>query len=98
MPLWLAIGICTLAWSSGAFFGAGVSGRGASAFAMVRRPTQQARDDKARREASDRRHGTILRMLSFATLAVMVWLVASLVLAEASPSPWLQLVSPQAGS
>ena len=95
MPLWLAIGICTLAWSSGAFFGAGMSGKGASAFAIANRPAPN-RAEQARREQVERRHKAALRLASFLGLAVVVWLTASLVLAEASPTPWLLLASPDA--
>ncbi len=87
MPLWWAVSICLLAWSSGAFFGAGVAGRRAPAWSN----TQRTGAHRSKRDAEDsRRHGAGWRLASLVVLAGVVWLAAQLVLAEVSPAPWLQ--------
>ncbi len=87
MPLWWAIAICLLAWSSGAFFGAGVARRGAPAWS----DTPRTGSHRSKRDAEDdRQHRAGWRLASLVVLAGVVWLAAQLVMAQVSPAPWLQ--------
>ncbi len=86
MSLWWAALICLLAWSSGAFFGAGIAGRRAPAWSNSAR----ASSGRARREAGEKQQSAAWRLVSLVVLAGVVWLVAKLVVAQVSPTPWLQ--------
>jgi len=89
MPLWLILGFCTLAWSSGAFFGAGVFGHRATASATTHR-TEAGRPHRSKRETTERLRKSAWQVAGLGILAVLVWLIASLTFTPGSFIQWLQ--------
>ncbi len=79
MPLWLSVGLCALAWSSGAFFGVGVLERRVSVRAVA--PDEKAERPHRRRSAVLARYRRPIVYGSLVgSLVVFVWLVTSLFL------------------
>ncbi len=79
MPLWLSVGLCALAWSSGAFFGFGVLERRATARASTA-PEKTERPHRRRSVVLARYRRPIVFGSLVGSLVVFVWLVTSLFL------------------
>ena len=79
MPLWLSVGLCALAWSSGAFFGFGVLERRIPVRA-VDAPEKPERPHRRRSAVLARYRRPIVYGSLVGSLVVFVWLVTSLFL------------------
>ena len=85
MALCLAVAICLLALSLAAFFGPGMDRRRPAASYLNLSRAAGARTNRARREAEEALRRTGWRLASYAIVAGLVWLIASLLLAQPAP-------------
>ncbi len=80
MPLWLAVGLCALAWSSGAFFGFGILEKRFPGAVTIADPDKHDRPHRRRNIMLARYRKPIVYGSLVSSLAVFVWVVTSLFL------------------
>jgi len=79
MPLWLAVGLCALAWSSGAFFGFGILERRLPA-SVVAGAEKAERPHRRRNVMLARFRKPIVYGSLASSLVVFVWVITTVFL------------------